>query len=716
MAEQHGKTLVPQIRFAGFTDPWEQRKLGELYQKNDERNTDGLGSERTLSVASMTFNSAGNGADDSSLPNYKRLRLGDIAFEGHTNKEFAYGRFVLNDAGNGIMSPRFTCLRPIVEQEYSFWKYFIHSEKVMRPILVNSTKSGTMMNELVVEDFLKQEILVPSLPEQRRIGAFFDRLDSLITLHQRKYDKLCVLKKSMLDKMFPKGGSLYPEIRFAGFTDPWEQRKLGDVARRVTRKNENRDSDLPLTISAQYGLVDQRTFFNNQVASKDMSGYFLLHKGEFAYNKSTSTDSPWGAIKRLEKYDMGCVSTLYICFELLSGDPDFLVTYYETDRWYKAVQLIAAEGARNHGLLNIAPDDFFETQICIPKRIDEQRQIGAFFDRLDSLITLHQRKYDGCTLSPIFFRKVHTMQENITSESLFCDYYAQWVRTYKEGAIRDVTMGKYRLTQSWLSKLIPELRLADMDRTAYQQLINGYAQHHERQTTMDFHHQIKGAILDAVDEGLIPRDPTRKVIIKGKQPRIKKMKYLNQFELHAMLADLDLGDEASWDWLILLIAKTGLRFSEALGLTPDDFDFAHQTLSVNKTWDYKNGGGFVPTKNESSVRKVQLDWQLIMQMSGLLKDLPHDKPIFVHGKVYNSTANDVLAKHCRNVDVPVISVHGLRHTHASLLLFAGVSIASVSRRLGHASMTTTQETYLHVIRELENKDVDIVMRALSTLI
>ena len=346
----------------------------------------------------------------------------------------------------------------------------------------------------------------------------------------------------------------------------------------------------------------------------------------------------------------------------------------------------------------------------------EQQAIGTFFSRLDDLITLHQRKYDGCTLSPIFFRKVHTMQENITSESLFCDYYAQWVRTYKEGAIRDVTMGKYRLTQSWLSKLIPELRLADMDRTAYQQLINGYAQHHERQTTMDFHHQIKGAILDAVDEGLIPRDPTRKVIIKGKQPRIKKMKYLNQFELHAMLADLDLGDEASWDWLILLIAKTGLRFSEALGLTPDDFDFAHQTLSVSKTWDYKNGGGFVPTKNESSVRKVQLDWQLIMQLSGLLKNLPHDKPIFVHGKVYNSTANDVLARHCKNVDVPVISIHGLRHTHASLLLFAGVSIASVSRRLGHASMTTTQETYLHVIRELENKDVDIVMRALSTLI
>ncbi|MGV6854199.1 restriction endonuclease subunit S [Bifidobacterium adolescentis] len=223
------------------------------------------------------------------------------------------------------------------------------------------------------------------------------------------------------------GKALVPEIRFAGFTDPWEQRKLGDVARRVTRKNENRDSDLPLTISAQYGLVDQRTFFNNQVASKDMSGYFLLHKGEFAYNKSTSTDSPWGAIKRLEKYDMGCVSTLYICFELLSGDPDFLVTYYETDRWYKAVQLIAAEGARNHGLLNIAPDDFFETQICIPKRIDEQRQIGAFFDRLDSLITLHQRKYDKlCVLKKSMLDKMFPKGGSLYPEIRFAGFTDPW--------------------------------------------------------------------------------------------------------------------------------------------------------------------------------------------------------------------------------------------------------------------------------------------------
>ena len=221
--------------------------------------------------------------------------------------------------------------------------------------------------------------------------------------------------------------ALVPQIRFTGFTDPWEQRKLGEVARRVTRKNENGDSDLPLTISAQYGLVDQRTFFNSQVASKDMSGYFLLHRGEFAYNKSTSTDSPWGAIKRLEKYDMGCVSTLYICFELLSGDPDFLVTYYETDRWYKSVQLIAAEGARNHGLLNIAPDDFFETQICIPKRIDEQRRIGAFFDRLDSLITLHQRKYDKlCVLKKSMLDKMFPKGGSLYPEIRFAGFTDPW--------------------------------------------------------------------------------------------------------------------------------------------------------------------------------------------------------------------------------------------------------------------------------------------------
>lgn len=307
------------------------------------------------------------------------------------------------------------------------------------------------------------------------------------------------------------------------------------------------------------------------------------------------------------------------------------------------------------------------------------------------------------------------MLECVLKKDLFCDYYLRWITVYKEGAIRKVTMDKYRMTHSWIKKIAPDLKVCELTRVAYQELLNEYAKYHERQTTMDFHHQLKCAILDAVDEGLIERDPTRKAIIKGKTPRSKKPKYLNQYELHQMLDTLNLGSKANWDWFILLVAKTGMRFSEALALTPADFDFAHQIVSVNKTYNYKGRDGFLPTKNKSSVRKIQIDWRTVVQFSELVRDLPEDQPIFVSKHPYNSTVNGILARHCRKAGVPVITIHGLRHTHASILLFAGVSIASVARRLGHSNINTTQKTYLHIIQELENKDVNIVMRSLSEL-
>lgn len=310
---------------------------------------------------------------------------------------------------------------------------------------------------------------------------------------------------------------------------------------------------------------------------------------------------------------------------------------------------------------------------------------------------------------------IHPTAPAAPDQELFHDYYARWIQIYKEGAVRQVTLSKYLMTLDWLRRLAPRMTLAALNRISYQQLLNDYAQAHERQTTMDFHHQLKGAVLDAVDEGLIGRDPTRKAIIKGRTPRIKKTKYLNQFELQTLLSGLSLQSEISWHWFILLVAKTGMRFSEALALTPKDFDFHHQLLSVSKTWNYKENGGFMPTKNRSSVRKIQLDWQTVVQFSTLLRGLPEDRPIFVRGRVFNSTVNGILFRLCRRANIPDISIHGLRHTHASLLLFAGVSIASVARRLGHASMTTTQKTYLHIIQELENKDVDLVMRSLSSL-
>lgn len=368
------------------------------------------------------------------------------------------------------------------------------------------------------------------------------------------------------------------------------------------------------------------------------------------------------------------------------------------------------------GRAKLNADILMDLNIIIPQNI-EQTKIGTFFKQLDNLITLHQRKYFLLSINHKNKKETYFMLNSTQNTDLFCEYYARWISIYKEGAIRKVTMDKYLMTYQWLKKLIPTLMICDLTRITYQQLLNDYAEMHERQTTMDFHHQLKGAILDAVDDGFIEKDPTRKAIIKGKTPKIKKIKYLNQFELHTLLVNLNLGDKINWDWLILLIAKTGIRFSEALALTPNDFDFAHQALSISKTWNYKENGGFLPTKNKSSVRKIQIDWQTVIQFSELIKNLPAELPIFVESgkKPYNSTVNGILERHCKRLKIPIISIHGLRHTHASLLLFAGVSIASVARRLGHSSMTTTQKTYLHIIQELENQDVDLVMRSLSGL-
>lgn len=283
------------------------------------------------------------------------------------------------------------------------------------------------------------------------------------------------------------------------------------------------------------------------------------------------------------------------------------------------------------------------------------------------------------------------------NNQLFVEYYKEWVSIYKEGAIRPITLSKYKMAISWLEKLVPNLKLCDLDRISYQKLINDYAKYHERQTTMDFHHQIKGSILDAVDEGLIPKDPTRKAIIKGKPPSEKKPKYLNQFELHNLLTSLNLKDSVNWDWFILLIAKTGMRFSEALALTPEDFDFSKQVVSINKTWDYKGQGGFLPTKNKSSVRKVQLDWKTVMQFSQLVKNLPSDEPIFVksNDKIYNSTVNGVLFRLCKKADIPTISIHGLRHSHVSLLIEMGFTAVDIANRVGHESVKITYR-YAHM--------------------
>ena len=186
-----------------------------------------------------------------------------------------------------------------------------------------------------------------------------------------------------------------PKLRFPGFDEPWRAERLSDFADRVTRKNSKNETDLPLTISSKDGLVDQVSYFNKTVASKDMSGYYLLKNGEFAYNKSYSVGYDFGSIKRLDRYPMGALSTLYICFALKRHESDFIKAYFDSLKWYREIYMISAEGARNHGLLNVPTEEFFDTKHYLPENTDEQRKIADFLIALDRRIETQQSLVDN---------------------------------------------------------------------------------------------------------------------------------------------------------------------------------------------------------------------------------------------------------------------------------------------------------------------------------
>lgn len=385
---------TPKIRFKGFTDPWEQRKFGDV---------------GSVAMCKRIFKE--QTSDEGDVPFYKIGTFGGepdayISQELFDEYKAKYpfpnkGDILISASGSIGRTVEFTGENEYFQDSNIVWlKHGKDIDNSFLKILYNVVEwscEGSTIKRLYNDNFLKTEFMLPNIDEQKKIGEYFCSLDNLITLHQRKYNKLLNVKKSMLEKIFPKNGSNIPEIRFKGFTDPWEQRKLEDIAERVTRKNSNLVSELPLTISAQYGLIDQNEFFDKRVASKDVSDYYLIYNGEFAYNKSTSNDAPWGAIKRLDRYENGVLSTLYIVFEIKNKnetDSDFIATYYDTNNWHKGIQTIANEGARNHGLLNIAPADFFKTELFLPRNLEEQQKIGTYFKQLDNLITLHQRELE----------------------------------------------------------------------------------------------------------------------------------------------------------------------------------------------------------------------------------------------------------------------------------------------------------------------------------
>ena len=380
---------APKVRFKGFTDAWELRKLPEfvnfysgLTYTPDNVQESGTLVLRSSNVKNGEIIDADNVYVNIDIVNSENVQDGDIIVVIRNGSRALIGKHaqIKGFRSNTVIGAFMTGIR---SEHPAFVNALLDTPAFEIEIAKNL---GATINQITGYMFSKMEFAIPSSKEQIEIGKFFFNLDNLITLHQRKLDKMKELKKTFLNLIFSQ------KLRFRGFTDSWELRKLGEITEKITRKNQSLESLLPLTISAQHGLIDQNSFFNKQIASKDVSGYYLIKNGEFAYNKSYSNAYPWGAIKRLDLHDKGVLSTLYIVFKPTNVESNFLVSYYSADNWHKEVSIRAAEGARNHGLLNISPQDFFETKLLIPNKYEEQEKIGVFFKKLDNLIIFNQDK------------------------------------------------------------------------------------------------------------------------------------------------------------------------------------------------------------------------------------------------------------------------------------------------------------------------------------
>ena len=384
-------TREPRSFLGSFDFSWEQRKLGEMGQtytglSGKTKDDFGHGQARFVTYMNVFSNPISNPEMTEPIeidPKQNEVEVGDVFFttSSETPEEVGMSSILLEKRGKTYLNSFCFGFRPSEKIDSYYLAYMLRSESARAKITLLA--QGISRYNISKNKVMEIAVSLPSLDEQKMIGQYFSQLDNLITLHQRKCANLCSPSQVVFS------------LLFATSTFSWEQRKLGELVDRVVRKNINNESTLPLTISAQYGLVDQITYFNNRVASRDVSNYYLVLNGEFAYNKSTSDGYPFGAVKRLDLYEKGVLSTLYIVFAPKKEqqiDSDYLTVFFDTDRWHKGVAERADEGVRNHGLLNISAEDFFDIDLSVPKDIVEQKQIGAFIRQLDNLITLHQRE------------------------------------------------------------------------------------------------------------------------------------------------------------------------------------------------------------------------------------------------------------------------------------------------------------------------------------
>lgn len=385
----------PKIRFNGYTEDWEQRKLGDVFEqtsnlvnpKEDEIELWSLTVEDGLTKKSDRYNREFLVKKDD---NFKEVRPGDIVYNP---MNMTLGAVGYNGMAKSVaVSGYYTTMVAKENYDTYYINTWLKSPQAIR--LYRTYATGSLIEKQRVQFPTLSVIPVafPKYEEQTKIGNYFHFLDNLITLHQRKCEQTKTLKKYMLQKMFPQDGEKVPQIRFEGFTEDWEQRKLGEVCSRV-QGNDGR-MDLPtLTISAANGWMNQEDRFSGNIAGKEQKNYTLLHKGELSYNHGNSKLAKYGTVFSLQSYKEALVPRVYHSFKVEEGSPDFLEYYFATKLPDRELGKLISSGARMDGLLNIGYNEFMGIQMLFPS-VEEQKQISNYFRSLDHLITLHQRKCD----------------------------------------------------------------------------------------------------------------------------------------------------------------------------------------------------------------------------------------------------------------------------------------------------------------------------------
>ena len=385
-SRSHLGERVPQLRFPGFIGEWACLKLNDFAERVTRKN--GSTSDIPLTISAQhglidqrTFFSKAVASAD--MSGYYLLKNGEFAYNRSSSGEFPFGSIKrLDQYKAGAVSTLYICFGLRDQSPVSdFVKWYFDSSKWHREaglICAEGARNHGLLNVPTAGFFNTIHHIPANKDEQKKIASFLSLVDRRLTAQRRLVELLKKHKRGLSNGLFSGKVRMVRNAK-------WKTYRLGDIVRRVTRKN-GKASDVPLTISAQYGLIDQREFFSKAVASADMSGYCLLKQGEFAYNRSSSGEYPFGSIKRLERYNQGAVSTLYICFEVLGDkdDAEFLKWYFDSFAWHREVGMICAEGERNHGLLNVPTDGFFDTKHILPSDKDERKNIAALMALADA--------------------------------------------------------------------------------------------------------------------------------------------------------------------------------------------------------------------------------------------------------------------------------------------------------------------------------------------